>query len=57
MTEQYRQTELARATEEWKKAYERYETAKTKKAKREASEDIQFWGNKKSFLGAIGPQS
>jgi hypothetical protein len=49
----YRQTELARARTEQAAARCRYDMAVTRKAKREAASDIEFWGNKAAFLSNI----
>jgi hypothetical protein len=50
MTDEYHSEQLATAKAEWTKARVAYDQAKTRKAKRDADEDLQFWGNKVAFL-------
>lgn len=50
MTSKYRLTQLDNAYWQQKQARSRFETAKTKKARREAAEDLEFWGSKVAFL-------
>jgi hypothetical protein len=50
MTPEYRATTLENARHEYQAARERWNTAKTRKAKRDADEDLEFWGNKVAFL-------
>ncbi len=51
MSETYRTTELANAKNEQAKARTAYESQpKFNKAKREAAEQLEFWGNKVAFL-------
>jgi hypothetical protein len=38
--------DMTAAEIKWNEAKARYEAAKTNKARREAAEDIEFWGNK-----------
>lgn len=45
-----RAEQLEAATKEADAARFAYETARTKKAKREAAEDLEFWTNKTAFL-------
>lgn len=50
MTNEYRTAQLAKAEKESREARQRYETAITKKARRAAAEDLEFWSNKSAFL-------
>lgn len=50
MTREYRLRELAKAEEGYAAARGRFNTAKTKKDRKEADEDLQFWGSKVAFL-------
>jgi hypothetical protein len=50
MTDEYRNEQLTTAKAEWTNARVAYDQAKTRKAKRDADEDLQFWGNKVAFL-------
>jgi hypothetical protein len=50
MTDAYRQEQLETARRESAAARDRYNTAKTKGAKRDAAEDLEFWSNKVAFL-------
>lgn len=50
MTNKYRLEQLTEAHQQYANARVRFESAKTKKAKREADEDLQFWGSKLAFL-------
>lgn len=50
MTEEYRLTQLASAEGKLIAARQRFDSARTKKSRREAAEDIEFWGNKAAFL-------
>ncbi len=43
----------ATARKEADKARVRWESAKSRKAKREADEDMQFWQSKVAFLSAV----
>lgn len=54
MTNEYRMANLAVAEKETIAARERYSTATTKKARREAAEDLEFWSNKTAFLSNPG---
>jgi hypothetical protein len=53
MTETYRNEELAKARTEEKAARDRYQTAKTTKARRQAAEELEFWSNKTAFLANV----
>jgi hypothetical protein len=50
MTPEYRATTLENARRESALARQRYESAKSRKAKRDADEDLEFWSNKVAFL-------
>lgn len=50
MTNEYRANELAAAEQARNAARLAYDTAKTKAAKRQAAESLEFWGNKVAFL-------
>ena len=50
MTQQYRLTQLTNATLESHAARQRFDSAKTKTARRIAAEDLEFWSNKAAFL-------
>ncbi len=41
------------ARKEADKARVRWESAKTRKARREAAEDLEWWGNRVAFLSAV----
>ena len=49
----YRQTELANARAKSAEARAAYAAATTKRAKRDAAEAIEFWGNKAAFLANV----
>lgn len=50
MTEQYREEQLATARAESAKAREVFNTAKSRKIRLAAAEDLEFWSNKTAFL-------
>ena len=50
MTREYRDRELKQAEKELTAARLRFDTAKTKGARRSADEDIQFWGSRVANL-------
>lgn len=49
----YRQTQLAKAETELSAARTAYASARSKKARLEADENIQFWSNKVAFLSSV----
>ena len=49
---EYARTNLADARARLMDARARYETSKTKWAKREAAEDVEFYGNRAVYLSA-----
>lgn len=54
MTETYRSEKLAEARRELAAAKSRLEACKTwNERKRDASEAVEFWGNKVAFLSAV----
>lgn len=53
MTEAYRNEQLTAARNEVTNARSAYETAKTKKARRDAAEALEFWTNKTAFLSNV----
>jgi Skp family chaperone for outer membrane proteins len=56
MTEQYRQTELAKARKELEAAQAKLSGLKTwNDDKRDAAEEVEFWGNKVAFLANVRP--
>jgi hypothetical protein len=50
MTSAYRIAKLTEAETGYADARRRVDAARTKKARREAAEDVEFWGNKVAFL-------
>lgn len=50
MTSKYRMTQLDNAYWQQREARARFDNAKTKSARREAAEDLEFWGSKVAFL-------
>lgn len=52
MTRQYKAEQLWNAQAESRSARERYNTARTKTARRAAAEDLEFWSNKVAFLSS-----
>lgn len=49
-SETYKADELEKARAESARARARYEAATTKKAKREAAENLEFWTNMTAFM-------
>ena len=48
--------QLAEASAAVDAARHAYETARTQKARRDAAEDLEFWTNKRAFLGTVRPE-
>lgn len=57
MTEEHRRHQLAIAADHLVAARVRWDEADTKKARRAAAENIEFWGNKVAFLTAIASET
>lgn len=50
MTQGYREAELSNARSESEQARQRMDSARTRKAWRQAEEDLSFWQSKVAFL-------
>jgi hypothetical protein len=57
MTQEYRDEQLANARKKLEAARVRVAAARTNKARREAYEDVEFWGNKVAFFGCLAPEA
>lgn len=56
MTNEYRKLQLENAEREFRAAQSMHRSATTKKDRRVASEDIEFWGNKVAAFLSNGPE-